>query len=113
RSGDYPFRSLVTRRHKDIILLSLLNNRALLTENNTLEVITDGQEKFDYLFQDIESAREYIHLQYYILQNDNLGNRLMEALTRKAAEGVKVKVLYDPLGSRSLTKKFFRAFRAA
>jgi cardiolipin synthase len=113
RDGSYPFRGLITRRHKDVILMSLLNNRAILSEDNQVEIITDGEDKFNRLFRDIEAAREYIHLQYYILQNDKLGNRLIEVLTKKALEGVKVRVLYDTLGSRSLTKRFFRELRAA
>ncbi|MDT1800392.1 cardiolipin synthase, partial [Salmonella enterica subsp. enterica serovar Oslo] len=55
----------------------------------------------------------YIHIQYYIIRRDELGKKLISLLTQKANEGVKVRVLYDELGSRQLTKGFFKAFREA
>ena len=69
------------------------------------------KEKFEQLLKDIDQAKNHIHIQYYIIQNDELGKRFIQALTKKAKEGVKVRVLYDDLGSRALSKKFFKEFR--
>ncbi|MCZ8522827.1 MULTISPECIES: cardiolipin synthase [Paenibacillus] len=112
-SREFGFRNQAASRNRELIYMHLINNQALLTEENRVELFTDGRAKFDRLFRDIEEAREYIHLQYYIIQNDKLGSRLIEALTKKAREGLKVRVLYDELGSRGLNKRFFRDFRAA
>ena len=49
----------------------------------------------------------------YIIKNDELGRRLMNVLSQKARAGVKVRVLYDELGSRSLRKSFFKELRRA
>ncbi|WP_449538631.1 cardiolipin synthase [Ferdinandcohnia sp. Marseille-Q9671] len=113
RTQQFHFNKWVTKNNQDLIYMNLVNDQALFTENNAVEVFTDGQEKFRSLFQDIENAREFIHLQYYIIKNDNLGKKLMEALTKKVKEGVKVRVLYDQLGSRTLTKRFFKEFTEA
>jgi cardiolipin synthase len=71
----------------------------LVTTSNSVEVLQDAVEKYPRLLADIEGARETIHLQYYIWRPDSLGLRLMALLEAKVAQGVKVRVLYDPVGS--------------
>ena len=107
------FKDQVMQENRDLIYLHLINNDSLLSQDNKVEIFTDGKEKFDALFQDIDNAQDHIHLQYYILRNDNLGKKLMSRLIDKAKEGVKVRVLYDELGSRGLRKRFFRELRNA
>ncbi|GIO65769.1 cardiolipin synthase [Paenibacillus cookii] len=111
--GNFRFYNESASKYRDLIYMYLKNNHSMFTEENAVDIITDGQEKFDKLFKDIHGAKDYIHVQYYIIQNDVLGKKLINLLTQKAREGVKVRVLYDQLGSRKLTKRFFREFRAA
>lgn len=113
RKNTFVFQSETAKQHKQLINMQVINNDAVLTEDNVLDIFTDGQEKFNRLIEDIEQAQHHIHLQYYILKNDELGKRLMKALTKKADQGVKVRVLYDDLGSRGLRKSFFKELRAA
>ncbi|RFB10251.1 cardiolipin synthase [Bacillus sp. HNG] len=113
RTQRFLFNNPITQDNQDLIYMNLVNANALFTKNNAVEVFTDGQEKYRRLFEDIEAAKESIHLQYYIIKNDNLGRKLIAHLTRKVKEGVTVRVLYDELGSRSLTKRFFKEFREA
>jgi len=113
RTGEYQFQNPASFHSRDLIYMLLNNNHAILSETNKVDLFTDGHEKFDQLFKDIQEAREYIHVQYYIIQKDWLGLRLIDLLTEKAREGVSVRVLYDELGSRRLNKKFFQAFRSA
>jgi cardiolipin synthase len=113
RSNQFYFRNKATRDSSDLIYMHLINNQAILTEDNSVTIFIDGNEKFDQLFRDIDAAKNYIHIQYYIIKNDNLGRKLIKALTAKAKEGVKVRVLYDELGSRGLPKRLFKEFRAA
>jgi cardiolipin synthase len=112
-SDEFHFRNPATRDYKELIHMHLVNNQAVYTEDNSVLLFTDGRDKFGQLFEDIENAQDFIHIQYYIIRRDTLGKRLLKALTEKARQGVKVRVLYDELGSRSLTKGFFRSFREA
>lgn len=103
KAGTYPFSNQASEKHVDLIYMHLMNNGALLSEDNDVTIFTDGQEKFSNLIKDIRNAKHFIHLQYYIIKNDRLGNEVLSELSKKAKEGVKVRVLYDELGSRGLT----------
>ena len=94
----------------DLIYYNLKSTGAILTENNTVMHITDGSDKFEILLRDIREAKKYIHMQYYIIRNDLLFNRIIEELKYKVKEGVEVRILVDPLGSRFITKKKRKAF---
>lgn len=113
KKGTFPFKNPEAEKYRDLVLMHLTRNQAILTENNEVDIFTDGKKKFDRLFRDIEQAKDYIHLQYYIIKNDRLGRRLIALLTEKAKQGVTVRLLYDELGSRGLTRRFFREFLEA
>lgn len=111
--NEFDFRNKSTYDNQDLIYMHLRGNESVLTENNHVDIFTDGKQKFDRLFKDIEEARDHIHIQYYIIKKDNLGKAFISLLTKKAKEGLTVRILYDELGSRSLTKRFFKEFREA
>ncbi|WP_156290155.1 cardiolipin synthase [Oceanobacillus salinisoli] len=97
--------------YASIAYLHLRNDEAVFTQDNDVQIFTDGLEKFDALLNDMEHAKNHIHLQYYILRNDELGKRISETLIKKAKEGVEVRVLYDDMGSRSINSKFLKRLR--
>ncbi|KIL52173.1 cardiolipin synthase [Jeotgalibacillus soli] len=109
----FEFSSKETEDMQDLIYMQLINNHAVLTQDNDVKIFIDGHKKFDALFKDIEEAKNHVHLQTYILRRDNLGKRLMTLLLKKAKQGVKVRVLYDDMGSRGMTKRYFKELRAA
>ncbi|WP_079474977.1 cardiolipin synthase [Marinococcus halophilus] len=113
RNGTFQFSDSVSSKHRDLIYMQLANDGSVLTKENDVRVYTDGHEKFDNLIKDIEKARDHIHLQYYILRSDNLGRRVIEALRKKAEEGVVVRLLYDDMGSRKMRKKELSGLEAA
>lgn len=81
---------------------------------DSLVVMTDGEQKFRKLFADIEEARHEIHLMYYIIARDQLGRQLRDLLVQKASEGVRVRVLFDGLGSwTSSLRGFWTPLRQA
>lgn len=94
--------------YKNIIHLNL-NNQALLTQDNSVEVFENGNELYKELMDALEQAEKYIHLEYYIIRNDCLGRTILELLTRKAHTGVEVKLLYDGMGCMHLPRNFFRS----
>ena len=82
-----------------------------LTEDNHVDILINGKEKFESLFADIQNAKKEILIQYYIFQEDFLFQTLRELLYKKVAEGVAVKVLYDGLGSRKIPRRIWREMR--
>ncbi|MBR3123920.1 MAG: cardiolipin synthase [Mogibacterium sp.] len=103
----------VTGRWKDMISMNIEYADSLLTANESVEIITDGKEMFERLCSDIENAKYTIKLCFYIIKDDFVGRRLIELLTRKAQEGVRVRLLMDALGSRSIGYTDLRAFKRA
>lgn len=81
-------------------------------DGNHVDIFTSCDEKLDTLLSDIADAKEYIHLQYYIIEDDSTGRRLGDALIAAARRGVKVRVIYDDIGSRGMTRRFLKTLRA-
>jgi cardiolipin synthase len=65
------------------------------------------------MFAAIAKARDHVNLQTYIIEADEVGERLAELLSRKRAEGVKVNLLYDSVGSIATPKEYFDRLRSA
>ncbi|MDE5941810.1 MAG: cardiolipin synthase, partial [Muribaculaceae bacterium] len=82
-------------------------------EGNSADVFDNGSDKFEALLRDIGSARRFINMQYYIIADDEIGSRVMEALIEKARSGVKVRLIYDHVGSFKLKKKSLRRLKDA
>lgn len=96
----------------DLVALHL-NSGNWMTFNNEVEYFNNGRDKFDALIRDIRAAKKSIHLEYYIWRGDGLGTELVRELTKKAAEGVEVRLLYDGMGNSLLPKHFFDELHAA
>lgn len=96
-----------------IITLLLNNSKSLLSEYNTLQIFTAGKEAFDVILNDIQNAKDHIHLEYYIIEDDKIGRKVRDLLINKAKEGVEVRVIYDDMGSWSLSDKYLRPLREA
>ena len=86
---------------------------SMLTFHNEIEIITAGKEKYELLFADIAAAETSIHISYYAIHNDEVGKALAALLEQKAKEGVRVRVLYDSLGSLFTPPSLFAGLRKA
>jgi cardiolipin synthase len=75
------------------------------TRGNEVELLINGEATFESLHAGIEAAQSYILFQFYIICNDDTGNRFKQQLAQKSTEGVEVYVLYDELGSSGLDSK--------
>ncbi len=84
-----------------------------VTLNNQCRVLKNGTEKFIAVFDAIDRARDHIHLEYFIVKDDETGQELKNRLIRKAGEGVNIRFLVDGLGSRKLGKEYLRELRNA
>lgn len=82
-------------------------------EGNHAEVFDNGTDKFNALLADIAAAQHYINLQYYIIVDDNIGSRVLSALEERARAGVKVRIIYDHVGSFKLSRRALRRLKEA
>ena len=83
---------------KRVIKLLLNTGMFPFTNNNSVEVYRDGNEKFDQLIKDIKEAKDHIHLEYFIIKDSNIGRQIKDLLIKKSKEGVKVRIIYDDVG---------------
>ena len=95
------------------ILLTHSLTGATYYPGNEIEIFTTGKEKFDAFIRDLKEAQSYIHLQYYIFENDNIGQTIKDLLIERSKAGVKVKVIYDHIGSIHVRNRFFKEMRQA
>ncbi|MDE5721050.1 MAG: cardiolipin synthase [Paramuribaculum sp.] len=105
------FKGMPAETRQQIQLAQSLTGSAFYGGNDV--EIFDGGEKFEALERDIAGAREYINLQYYIFADDATGRRIADALMERARAGVKVRVIYDHIGSIATKNSFFRSMREA
>lgn len=96
-------------------MIKLVNNiqGSPYLANNEVQIFTNGRDKFEAYKRDLLLARNYIHIQYYIIENDNIGNEIATILKQKVQEGVKVRVLYDHVGSFHFDMSYFKKLRRA
>jgi cardiolipin synthase len=78
------------------------------TEGNSVDYYVDGPPAFAAMIEAIRQARHHIHLEKFIYQPDSLGQFFLEELTKKARQGVEVRLLYDAMGSHRLPARLLR-----
>ncbi len=88
--------------------LLLRNSTYPFTANNHSEIFASGILTFKQMMQDMEEAKDHIHLEFFIIKDDSLSNRIKDILIKKAKEGVKVRVIYDGFGARYIKGRYIR-----
>ena len=105
-----PKKQTMRMYRRTIMLFQSIDN-AFLTRHNQVDIYTDGQRLFQKMFDDLSNAQKSIHIEFYTIYNDRIGNQLRTLLEQKAAEGVEVRVLYDSWGSMGVKRSFYDALR--
>ena len=103
----------LSQRESQISRLIEGNTGFPLTTDNEVELLQDGSQTFSRIFETLKDARESIHVQYYIFEEGELADRLLELFTQKEAEGVEVRLIYDSIGSLSLSRAYLNKLREA
>ena len=113
----YLFFGVNTRKKRLVSRRSLneLSKRTMLDavpcQAEDIAVYTDGYQFFPELLASIASANDHIHINMYIFEDDALGQLVADALTDKARQGVKVRIIYDDVGSWRVPHRFFECMR--
>ena len=98
-------------RHLPLIDLYINQNFSLPFKDNDLQLLCDGEEFFPALFQAIGAARDHIHIDLYIIEDDPLGMLVSDMLIDKARQGVEVRLIYDDVGCWNVRHRFFERMR--
>lgn len=99
--------------NKGLSMLLLNDIKSPLTPNNEVKLLINGEEKFPAVLEALKQAKEHIHIEYYIYENDKIGNQLADVLIQKAKEGLTIRFIYDDFGSRSIRKKLVPRLKAS
>lgn len=94
--------------NKELAIMLLKDIGSPLTGNNNVKLLLNGEEKFPEVIKAIENAKNHIHIEYYIYEDDEIGRVIENLLIKKAAEGVTVRFIYDDFGSASIRKTTVR-----
>ena len=84
-----------------------------LSTDNEVELLKDGENTFNRIFEALQEAQESIHVQYYIFEEGELADRLLDLFVKKEAAGVEVRLIYDSIGSLSLSRGYLKRLREA
>lgn len=102
--------SFVNERLMNLLLRS--SNTPFFVKNR-IKVLTNGEETFDNMIEKIENAWHHIHLQSFIIRDDEIGNIIKNLLIKKVSEGVEVRLIYDSVGCWRLSKKYIKDLKNA
>ena len=100
-------------QQKEIVKMLYNSEGTFLTNNDSYKLFYDGKGAFDSILKDIENAKKTIYMEYFIWRADELGERIKNALIKKAKEGVKIKLLFDGVGTWKLPRKYKKELRSA
>ncbi len=99
--------------YTDLARYNLEQAGAVLTFDNEVEIFTDGEKKFSALRTDLRQAQRFIHIQYYIMKDDELFDSVVSILLERVRRGVEVRILYDGMGGRFMPEKRWQELREA
>lgn len=98
--------------YQPLIQLFTNQNTALPFKDNEVDIFVEGADFFLALLKAIGQAKDHIHIESYIIEDDALTNLIADALIDKAAEGVEVRMIYDYVGCWKVPSRYFERLRA-
>ncbi|WP_047414604.1 cardiolipin synthase [Cellulophaga sp. Hel_I_12] len=98
-------------KYRKLMTLIYKNAHFPPTSNNQLQLLKDGKTTFESIFKTLEKAQSKIHLQYYIFEEGILTDRLLLLFEEKVKQGVQVRMIYDGVGSFSLSKLYLKKLK--
>lgn len=112
---DQDGQELIYLLYEDPRLFGMLHNipGSSISPHNRVEVLTNADVTYEAMLQAIEKAKKHIHFEFYTIRHDETGRTFQDALIRKAKEGVQVRVIYDGIGSYTLSNVYINRFKEA
>ena len=78
------------------------------SRGNDVRILVDAAAAYGEMAAAIEAAENHVHVEFYIIQPDETGKRLRDLLTRRARDGLSVRLVCDGLGSGKLPRDFWK-----
>jgi len=103
----------MAERQLSLVKMLYKNSDAAGYAYNKIEVLPTGESTFNAVFEAIRNAKDHIHIEFFIFDDDRISNQLRELLIQKANEGLRVRMIYDYWGSFVLSKKYLKTLRDA
>ncbi|MCZ8515679.1 cardiolipin synthase [Paenibacillus filicis] len=111
---DFEEDRLDSWRHEPRLFALLYNiPSSKITSHNEVEVLTNAQTAFPSMLEAMEQAQDHIHFEFYTVRSDGIGRQFKEVLVRKAQEGVKVRCIFDGIGSYQLSNEYINDLKQA
>lgn len=111
-ASERKIKSMGNHQQKLFLLAQKLGNSPISFATYT-QVLTNGEETFAQIIKALKTATHHIHLEYYIVRHDHIGNQIKDLLIEKAEQGIKVRFLYDAVGSWQLSKSYVNDLKKA
>lgn len=102
-----------SKLNSKLLNLLLKNSDTPFTINNKVEVLTDGEATFDKIISQLKLASDHIHMEYFIIRDDEIGGKIKDILIEKSKSGVRVRLVYDSVGSWKLGASYINALKEA
>ncbi|QKJ64146.1 cardiolipin synthase [Flavobacterium sp. M31R6] len=102
----------IIQQNKELAYLLIQDNLSALTAGNEVKLLINGEHKFPEVIAALKAAQHHIHIEYYIYEDDKIGNEVAEILIQKAKEGIAVRFIYDDFGSYAIRKKMVARMKA-
>lgn len=112
-NDDTDNQAEVPQGYEPLVAYLRNSSSACLVGASDVCVFRSTKEFAKALYDEIDAAKEHIHIQFYIFEDDEFGGLLREHLMAKAREGVEVRVIYDSVGCWKVGKEFFETMRCA
>lgn len=113
-NSEFPLSENASVVHNKELVRLLSNKRtesAPMFQRNDVKLLMNGEAFFPLLIQELKKAKKHIHMEFYIYDNDVIGNQIKDILLDKVKEGVEVRFIYDDYGSKSIRKNIAQELR--
>ncbi|PWH85212.1 cardiolipin synthase [Brumimicrobium oceani] len=98
--------------YKKLINMITTDTSSSISDNNRVKLLLNGEKMFPEALESMSNAKHHIHIQFYIFENDIIGNQIVDLLIEKAQEGVEVRFIYDDFGSKAVRGKLHKKMEA-
>jgi len=104
----YAENDAAVKGNLELAYMLMRDSLSPLTANNSVKLLINGENKFPEVLQALSEAKQHIHIEYYIYEDDEIGRQIEKILIAKVKQGITVRFIYDDFGSHSISRNLAR-----